>query len=286
MLKKIYQSINKIGARISEDHVGAYAAQSAFFLMLSLIPLLLMLLTLVQYTPLTKADIMIAVETLFPSSPNEVSSLDMWIISLINEVYNQSRAVVPVTAVMALWSAGRAVLAVTTGLNCIYRITETRNYIFLRIRAACYTLILMVAIVLSMLLLVFGNAISMLVNSYIPFLKPTTDMVIGSRTGVAFLMFMLFFAMMYKYLPNQKNKEHRPKRRRLFPGATVSAISWLLISFIISIYVDIFKGFTNMYGSLTTIILLMLWMYFCLYALLLGGELNVYLEERDMGCDR
>lgn len=282
MLKKIYQSVNEIGARISEDHVGAYAAQSAYFLMLSLIPLLLMLLTLVQYTPLTKADIMIAVETLFPSSPNEVSSLDMWIISLINEVYNQSHAVVPITAVMALWSAGRAVLAVTTGLNSIYRTAETRNYIFLRIRAAFYTLILMVAIVLSMLLLVFGNAISVLVNSYIPFLKPTTDMVIGSRTGVTFLMFMLFFAMMYKYLPNQKNKAYRPKRRRLFPGAIVSAISWLVISFIISIYVEIFKGFTNMYGSLTTIILLMLWMYFCLYALLLGGELNVYLEKRDM----
>lgn len=281
MLKKAYKSINAIGTRISEDHVGAYAAQSAYFLMLSLIPLLLMFLTLVQYTPLTKADVMIAIETLFPSSPNKTSSLDLWLISIVNEVYNQSRVVVPVTALVTLWSAGRGVLAVTTGLNCIYRTTETRNYIYLRIRAAFYTLILGVSIVFSMLLLVFGNSISALVNSYIPFLQPTIDMILGNRTLVAFCFFTLFFAMLYRYLPNHKNKAHRSKSRKLFPGAFVSAVSWLVISFIISIYVDIFKGFTNMYGSLTTIILLMLWMYFCIYALLLGGELNVYLEKRE-----
>lgn len=281
MLKKAYKSINAIGTRISEDHVGAYAAQSAYFLMLSLIPLLLMFLTLVQYTPLTKADVMIAIETLFPSSPNKTSSLDLWLISIVNEVYNQSRVVVPVTALVTLWSAGRGVLAVTTGLNCIYRTAETRNYIYLRIRAAFYTLILGVSIVFSMLLLVFGNSISALVNSYIPFLQPTIDMILGNRTLVAFCFFTLFFAMLYRYLPNHKNKAHRSKSRKLFPGAFVSAVSWLVISFIISIYVDIFKGFTNMYGSLTTIILLMLWMYFCIYALLLGGELNVYLEKRE-----
>lgn len=281
MLKKAYKSINAIGTRISEDHVGAYAAQSAYFLMLSLIPLLLMFLTLVQYTPLTKADVMIAIETLFPSSPNKTSSLDLWLISIVNEVYNQSRVVVPVTALVTLWSAGRGVLAVTTGLNCIYRTTETRNYIYLRIRAAFYTLILGVSIVFSMLLLVFGNSISAFVNSYIPFLQPTIDMILGNRTLVAFCFFTLFFAMLYRYLPNHKNKAHRSKSRKLFPGAFVSAVSWLVISFIISIYVDIFKGFTNMYGSLTTIILLMLWMYFCIYALLLGGELNVYLEKRE-----
>lgn len=281
MMRETVKKINKIGARISEDHIGAYAAQSAYFLMLSLIPLLLMFLTLVQYTPLTKADVIVAVETLFPSAPNKISALDLWLISIINEVYAQSGAVVPVTAVVVLWSAGRGVLAVTTGLNCIYRTKETRNYIFLRIRAAFYTLILGVLIVFSMLLLVFGNSISKLVNSYIPFLKTTTDMVIGSRTLVAFCLFILFFALIYRYLPNHRSKEHRAKSRKLFPGAFFSAVSWLVISFVISIYVNVFKGFRNMYGSLTTLVLLMLWMYFCIYALLLGGELNVYLEKRE-----
>ena len=178
MSKNLLEKLNQAGRRIGDDHVGAYAAQSAYFFMLSLIPLLLLLLTLVQYTPLTREDIMLGIETLFPSASHSASSLDTWLISIVNEVYNQSKAVVPVTALVAFWSAGRGVLALTTGLNCIYGAKETRNYIFLRIRAACYTLMFVLSIIISMLLLVFGNSISMLINSYVPFLKRMTDMVI------------------------------------------------------------------------------------------------------------
>lgn len=97
MSKNLLEKLNQAGRRIGDDHVGAYAAQSAYFFMLSLIPLLLLLLTLVQYTPLTREDIMLGIETLFPSASHSASSLDTWLISIVNEVYNQSKAVVPVT---------------------------------------------------------------------------------------------------------------------------------------------------------------------------------------------
>ena len=113
MSKNLLEKLNQAGRRIGDDHVGAYAAQSAYFFMLSLIPLLLLLLTLVQYTPLTREDIMLGIETLFPSASHSASSLDTWLISIVNEVYNQSKAVVPVTALVAFWSAGRGVLALT-----------------------------------------------------------------------------------------------------------------------------------------------------------------------------
>lgn len=87
--------------------------------------------------------------------------------------------------------------------------------------------------------------------------------------------------MVYKYLPNHRNRAEKRKQKRLFPGAVLAAVGWLVISYVSSIYVEVFRGFSNMYGSLTMIILMMLWMYFCLYMLLLGGELNVYLESLD-----
>ena len=121
----------------------------------------------------------------------------------------------------------------------------------------------------------------MLINSYVPFLKRMTDMVIGSRTIIAMCLFTLLFAMVYKYLPNHRNRAEKRKQKRLFPGAVLAAVGWLVISYVSSIYVEVFRGFSNMYGSLTMIILMMLWMYFCLYMLLLGGELNVYLESLD-----
>ena len=79
-MKAFLEKIYKFTDRIGEDHVGAYAAQSAFFLVLSLIPIILLLLTLVQYTPVTKADVMTAAYEVFPSS------IRTTIISIINEV--------------------------------------------------------------------------------------------------------------------------------------------------------------------------------------------------------
>ena len=114
LVKKVNEFLEKVG----RDHVGAYAAQSAFFLVLSLI------LTLVRYTPVTKADVMTAVYEVFPKT------IRATMISIVNEVYNQSRAVIPLTALMTMWSAGRGVLAITNGLNCIHEEIETRNYIF------------------------------------------------------------------------------------------------------------------------------------------------------------
>ncbi len=127
-LKEIYQKILNMTADVTEDHVGAYAAQSAYFFMLCMIPIILLLITMVQYTPVTKADVMTAVIQVFPTS------VDSMITSIVNQVYNQSSGIIPITVVVALWSAGKGVLAMTSGLNCVYKCNETRNYIFLRIR--------------------------------------------------------------------------------------------------------------------------------------------------------
>ncbi len=265
ILKKIFDFIDRVG----EDHVGAYAAQSAFFLVLSLIPIILLLLTLVQYTPVTKADVMSAAYEVFPAT------IRTTIVSIINEVYNQSRAMIPVTAVMAIWSAGRGTMAITTGLNCIHKQRETRNYLFVRVRAAFYTVLLVVAIVLSLLLLGFGNSISLLVNEHIPVIRYITDFIIEIRTIATICVLMIFSVFLYRFLPNR-----RGRLRNQLPGAIFTAFGWTLASFFISIYMDIFKGFSNMYGSLTTIVLIMLWFYFCMYILLIGGEINVLIEER------
>lgn len=267
-MKVIVEKIKQFFEKLAKDHVGAYAAQSAFFVMLSLIPMILLLLTLVRYTPVTKADVMTAVYEVFPKTIRST------MLSIVNEVYNQSRAMIPVTALVVMWSAGRGVLAITNGLNCIHEEVETRNYIFLRIRAAFYTVLFIVAIVLSLVLLGFGNSISIFVNEHIPLFRYVTDFIIEIRTVTTVLVLIIVSVCIYRFLPN-----HKSKIRYQFPGAVFTAFGWTFASFIFSVYMDIFKGFSNMYGSLTTIVLIMLWLYFCMYVMLLGGEINVWIEE-------
>ena len=64
------------------------------------------------------------------------------------------------------------------------------------------------------------------------------------------------------------------------PGAVLSAAGWMVFSYAFSMYIDKFSGFSNMYGSLTTLILIMLWLYFGMYITLIGAEFNQLLAKR------
>ena len=268
-IKQIYQNITNITAGVSADHVGAYAAQTSYFFMLCMIPIILLLLTMVQYTPVTKADVMTAFIQVFPSS------VDSLITSIVNQVYNQSTGVIPITIVVALWSAGKGVLAMTSGLNCVYKCNETRNYVFLRIRATIYTVMFIIVIIFLLVLSVFGNTLNLFIAEHIPIMLGVAEKLLETRIIITPIVLVAFSLMIYKFLPNR-----RDKFRYQLPGAMFSAVGWMIISWIFSVYLDVFKGFSSMYGSLTTIVLIMLWMYFCMYCILLGGELNVLLDGK------
>ena len=265
------KNIERIVETIGSHHTGAYAAQAAYFFVLSLIPIIILLLTLVQFTSVPMEDVMGAVLQVFPTS------VEGLIRSIVLGVYTRSGSIIPFTIIVALWSAGKGVLSVTSGLNCIYDNTETRNYLYLRIRASFYTVIFILAIILSLVLSVFGNRISLMMYEHVPFLSKVVDFIIRIRTVVSLVVLTIFWDLVYKFLPNRKNRGKTTLRKQL-PGALFTASGWLLFSFFFSVYLDVFTGFSSMYGSLTTIILIMLWLYVCMYIILLGGEVNAMLE--------
>lgn len=266
--KQTIQKIMEIPQEVSEVHVGAYAAQTAYFFMICMIPIILLLLTLVQFTPITKADVMTAVIQVFPSS------VDSLITSIVNQVYNQSTGIIPITIIVALWSAGKGVLSMTTGLNCVYDCRETRNYVFLRVRATLYTVMFVIVIILLLVLSVFGNSLNLFILENVPFMSGIADWLIEARTIISPAVLVVFCLLIYKFLPNRRDRVVRQ-----LPGAAFAALAWMIVSWIFSVYLDIFEGFSSMYGSLTTIVLIMLWMYFCMYSILLGGTINVFLQQ-------
>ena len=270
--KRIKDQIVRIAATVNSHHTGAYAAQAAYFFVLSLIPIFLLLLTMVQFTPVTTPEVL---QTMLQVFPDSVAPL---IRSIVVQTYSQSGSISPVTIIVALWSAGKGVLSVTSGLNCIYSNTETRNYFYLRLRASLYTVLFLLAIMLSLVISVFGNSISAMVHRYVPFLSKVVDFIMQIRTAVTFIVLTVFWDLVYKFLPNRKHQAKTTLRKQL-PGAAFTALGWQMISFVFSVYLDIFTGFSSMYGSLTTFVLIMLWLYVCMYIILLGGELNALLER-------
>ena len=260
------QKVGDLIRTINSHCTGAYAAQSAYFFVLSMIPIFVLLLTLVQYTPLTKDTVVKSVMEVFPKSVNAM------ILSVVTQVYNRSSTIIPVTILVALWGAGKGVLAITSGLNKVYGIEETRNYFVLRLRASFYTIVFIVAIVFSLLLTVFGNTLSLFIIRHFPFMERVLNVILKFRTLGTFLVLTIFWILVYRFLPNRKGK-----LRHQVPGAIFTSVGWLFMSFIFSVYLDVFTGFSDMYGSMTTIVLILLWLYGCMFVVLLGGEVNVLL---------
>ena len=269
VIKKLYKIVRGFLDAMQNDHVGAYAAQSAYFIMLSFIPFIILLLTLIQYTNITKSDIYAVTQAIVPNS------VDGFVIGIIDEVYSKTAVTVSLSAITAAWSAGKGFLALMRGMNTIYNVKEHRNYILLRLRSAVYTVFFVVAIVLSLVVLVFGNSIHEIVLEHLPFLAFITGLIVNLKDVVSLCLFTLIFMALYKFVPNRKSSLFSQA-----PGALFSAVCWYVFSICFSIYVDYSPGLSNMYGSLTTVVLIMLWLYFCMYIILLGAEMNSYFERQ------
>lgn len=254
--------------KCKEDKINAYAAQAAFFIILSFIPFLMVFSSMLQYTPITAQQMMDTVARIVPDS------LTANVMSVVEEVYSRPMALISVTAILAIWSAAKGMQYITDGLNSVNDLEETRNWLVLRVWAVLYTIVFMIVILFALFVGVFGEQLHRLANQSVNALRPMLGILRVGRGLGMFAILILIFCVMFMALPNRKLTF-----KGQIPGAMLCALGWYVISFGLSIYVEYFNGF-SMYGSLTTIALVMLWIYFCMYTMLLAAEVNVVFHER------
>ncbi len=268
-INKTYKILRNFSRQLTLDHVNAYAAQSSFFIIIAMFPLLMLLLTLIRYTPVTEYMLVKSALAIMPNS------LDPLIEQIINEMYSQSNfAIISITAVTALWSASKAILAVIRGLNSVFGIDEKRNYFHLRIISSFYTIALIILIILALGFMVFGNSLLRFFGRNMPLLYELAELIISLRALYIPIIFTIAFVYLYRIVPNREYTffDH-------LPGALFTSLGWIIFSYVYSFYIDNFAGSTFFYGSLTTVVLLMLWIYICMYILFIGAEINIQFKE-------
>lgn len=261
---RIYAIVTDFANEVNKNNVSALASSAAFFIFLSLIPIVMLLGGIVPYTMITEADLMRILSSILPDT---VSSLA---VGIVEDVYDKSPAALSAAAVITVWSAAKGLLAIMRGLNAISRVDETRNYILLRLRASVYTVIMLVIIVFFLFIMVFGNLIVKNFIEKLPNVFNIWEFMMHFRFLYAWIILAFLFALLYTWLPNK-----RLKFSLQIPGAVVTSIAWSLFSWGFSIYVEHFNTF-GIYGSLTTIIIVMLWLYICMYIFMAGAEMNYY----------
>lgn len=264
MWKKLLAIAMDFSQEFNKKNIAAYASSIAFFLFLSLIPIAMVLVSILPFTVLSESDLISTMDTVMPEFM--VPLLDI----IISDVYERSTGILSLAILVAIWSAGKGMLAMIRGLNEINEVKERRNYFILRIEASGYTLIMLSAVLVALILMVFGNTLLDVVLSYYPRLAQPLELIRNLRFLVSWGVLTLLFAVIYTYVPSI----HQKFLYQL-PGATFSAVVWSVFSFFFSIYIKYFDGFST-YGSLTTIIIILLWMYFCFYIIMIGAFLNRY----------
>ncbi len=261
-LQRAVLTIYKFTQILKKNHIDVYAAGAAFFMFVSIIPFLLIILTLLPYTPLTKADLLTAIVEFLP---NEMDAMG---ISIIDELYGKPTAVMSISVIAAVWSAARGVLAITKGLNEISDVQETRSYIVTRIWSVFYTLFLIAAIVLMLVGGVFGKRIRIFIETNFFEFSKSIKTILGYRDII--MIIVLFFVLLFLYtvLPDIKLKF-----KKQIPGAFLATLAWWGFSGLFSMYVMNFNNY-SMYGSLATIIMMLLWLYFSMYIVFIGAQIN------------
>lgn len=256
--------------RIASDRVDSCAAHSAFFLITSFLPFVAFLLTLMQRVHFSSGVSMIeAALGLLPET------FSMALQEIIPSPIEAS-GVLPVAVVTAVWSSSMGMVAIIKGLDHIYEVEQPRNYILLRVMAVVYVVLLAVALIVAAVLLVFGTTIYYAIQDRWPLVAA---LLINFKSLVSFVMLFIFFTLLYTFVPRR-----RVKLRHNLLGAAFGAGGWVLFSYFFSLFVENFSNF-SIYGSLATLVIMMFWLFFCMYILFLGGEVSIWLEQSGVGED-
>ncbi len=250
--------------KMQKKNIPAYAGSCAYFLIISIVPLLILLSSLLPYTALTEADLIKAFNEILPDFANPI------VVRLIDEAYEKSVAVFSISALATIWSGALAMLSIIRGLNSINDVEEERNYFYLRFIAALYTVALIVIVMGMLLFMVFENLVRSIAVSRFPLLMYLASLSSFFKFIAMIAVATVAFALIYTFVPSAKLRFVYQ-----LPGAVFSAVVWYIFSWLFSLYVDM-SGYFSVYGSIATWLIMMIWLYFCIYIFLIGAFINGY----------
>ena len=260
----------KIYKKYFDDDILAFSSQLAYNFLLAFFPFMIFTVALISKIGL-KTDLFNKV--LKNILPNNAYVLINNI--LLETIYQNHNTLISVTIVLAIWTSSIGFSGVVKGINRAYNIKEKRPYWKLQIINVVYTIMLAMSIVLTMVILKYGGLENkILINPtyydafFIALWRLTKYLIVG-------LFLILILASVYRYAPSI-----RLSFRQVLPGTIFSAVTWLLACFGFSYYANNYARYSEFYGSITAVIVLMIWLFVSSNIILIGGEINSVLRYK------
>ncbi|MBO6054542.1 MAG: YihY/virulence factor BrkB family protein [Oscillospiraceae bacterium] len=260
--------IRQLVSRSGEANTGVYAANASFFMILSVFPLLVLVMAVLDLTSLTDSDLMEMISFVLPSA------LVPFAATLVDSIPGLGGAtIISLTAVLAIWSASRGVYGVLVGINAIFHCQDRRPYLVKRAICIVYTMLLVLNLLLTLGLHVFGRTLFNSLLKHLPAFSDAIGTVMVLRFVFTVIVLSLTFTAIYAVFPSR-----HVSLRVCFLSAFLASLGWLIFSSVFSVVVTHSKNYTTFYGSLAMVAVSMLWIYSCMTILLMGGVLASILD--------
>ena len=254
--------------KMGKKCIGIYAGSATFFFLMSLLPTIMVLASIITMTTLTEADVVMVANAILPDFADGV------VVSLIQEAFNGSVSLLSFSIIFIIWAGATGMMSLIRGLNIMDEVEDDRNYFVVRGIAALYTLGMIAVILFMLVIMVFGDVLAETLLSYFPGSAEVLSVFLHVQFMLLILIAaVLLFALVYSKVPRKK----KPYLHQL-PGAIFSAVAWAIFSQAFAIYVNN-VGTYNIYGSLATPIIVMFWLYVCIYIIFIGAFINWFLSD-------
>ncbi len=262
-MRKIKNGLKKLIASTERDRVFLYAAQASYFVIVSVIPFICLLISAISF--LIPADIYTVFETY--EMPREIEGV---LRELIDQLLaTQKVSLLSISAVFALWTASRGADSIRIGLERVYHERPSTDFFKQQIKSLISTIILLLVLVINMVFSLFGALIAELLNMTLLY-----KVITYFSVPILFVTMCAAFTIIYAFVGKVGKAKWSERIMQHLPGAIFTSVGWLLFSYGFALYIHYFPSASAIYGSMTAICLLMLWLYICIVIILLGAEVN------------
>lgn len=249
--------------------INQSAAEMAYFVLLSLLPLLLVLANIIPLFPMDTAEVLELVQSAMPSDIYSVLEP-----TLESYLESASGGAISFGLLAALWSASKVITILRRVLDDVYGAVQKSNFVVARILSLVVMIAILAVIGLAIFVFVFGEQILLLVQQTLGFDIPFIQEFLIFRWVVLMAILLGVFVIVYRYVPN-----HSLTLKYSIPGAIFATIGWLALTQGFSLYVQYAGGDQLANATFGAFIALMLFLYFSSIIVLLGALINAMLFE-------
>ncbi len=268
----IYDVADFFFTGIQRGSIVMRAQSLAFSFFLAVFPAIIFLFSLIAYVPIVglQKDVMILMQQMLPMDAFKWTQK-----TIIDIISIQRGGLLSFGFFLALYFTTNGFMTMMRGFNSSYHIAETRTPWEQRKTATVLTLILTTLTVFSTTIIIFSEkAIYFLAENHILKSKTQVGMLLLGKWLVVLSLFFFAISFLYFYAPAVKKRW-----RFISPGSTFATLLCILFSTGFAFFVNNFGRYNKVYGSIGTIIVIMLWMYFNSMSLILGFELNASIDN-------